>query len=75
MFFITTRVLKFSKSLTERLTDFECKDKKISLGVHIQRTTPGRDPRKLGGYRFEYYWKDFKEFEDWNDVCKVLKEM
>ena len=57
------------------IKDFEYKDKKIFLGVHIQRTIPGRDPRKIGGYSFDYYWKDFRKFEDWNEICKALKEM
>ena len=57
------------------MKDFEYKDKKIFLGVHIQRTIPGMDPRKIGGYSFRYYWKDFKKFEDWNEICKVLKEI
>lgn len=57
------------------IRDFEYKDKKIFLGVHVQRTIPGRDPRKIGGYSFDYYWKDFRKFEDWNEVCKALNEV
>ena len=49
------------------------KDKTVYLGIYGQRTVSGRSGR-IGDYRIEYYWNDLKEFEDWNDVCKVLKK-
>ena len=57
------------------IQDPEYKDKVIFLGIHSKRTVPGRNPRRIGNYRFEYYWKDFKKFEDWNEVCKALKDV
>ena len=50
------------------------KDKSIYLGVYEQKTV-SHGGRKLGNYHFEYYWRDLKEFEDWNGVCKVLKKI
>ena len=57
------------------IQNIEYKDKVIFLGIHSKRTVPGRDPRRIGNYRFEYYWKNFKKFEDWNEVCKALKKI
>lgn len=57
------------------LLNFEYSDKPVYLGIRKSRTIPGRDPLKIGGYRIEYYWKNFKKFEDWNEVCKALKKI
>lgn len=50
-------------------------DKPVYLGIHERKFIPGRDKRRIGGYHIEYHWKDFKEFVDWNEVCKALKEI
>jgi len=64
-----------SKEVCELETEMiDYKDKVIYLGIHGQRTISGRSG-KIGDYRFECYWKDLKEFEDWNAVCKVLRKI
>lgn len=64
-----------SKEVCEFETEMiDYNDKVVYLGIHEQRTIPGHS-RRIGDYRIECYWRDLKEFEDWNDVCKVLKKI
>ena len=52
------------------------KDKHIYLGVHERKTIPGwGDRKKIGNYRFEYHWNNYVEYENWNEVCRALKEI
>ena len=64
-----------SKEVYELETEIvDYKDKVVYLGIYGQRTIPGHS-RRIGDYSIEYYWKDLKEFEDWNAVCKALKKI
>ena len=53
----------------------EYKNRQICFGTLMQKTVSDGSSEKLGNYHFEHYWKDFKTFEDWNEVCKTLIEL
>jgi len=47
----------------------------ISLGIYGKKIRSCGYKSRIGGYRIVHYWKDLKEFKDWNEVCKVLKKI
>lgn len=46
--------------------------RKVYLGIYSTKTVSGGNPRKIGNYHMERYYKDLKGFQSWNEVCEAL---
>lgn len=63
------------RTFSLEMPKLDYKNRTIYLGIHEKRAISRRNLRITGSHCIVYFWRNLKKFEDWNDVCKTLKNL